>query len=168
MPGIVSNSLKRLRCACKWISNYFRDCWWRFGVNSRGSEIGRFWVKSLGYSLWFWRWRTLRWQWCFFLFGENGPGENLLGTVMINLWKICLEHIFGVLLFLSFESPCWTEVLGQAFRHLLICGLVWIIFTIFFFRDPQIRRKQRDVHATSFKKCYFHCIYCTILGTRKQ
>ena len=41
-------------CACKWISNYFRDCSWRF-VNSEGSEIHRFWPKTLG-SPWFWTW----------------------------------------------------------------------------------------------------------------
>ena len=33
VPGIVPNSLKRLVHVCKWISNYFRACWWRFGVN---------------------------------------------------------------------------------------------------------------------------------------
>ena len=43
--------------ACKCISNYFRQCWWRFRVNSEGSEIGRFLPKSLGYSPWFWKWR---------------------------------------------------------------------------------------------------------------
>ena len=52
--GIVPNSLKCPLCACKWISNYFRDCSWRFGVNSEGSEIHRFWPKSLGYSPWLW------------------------------------------------------------------------------------------------------------------
>ena len=54
--GIVPNSLKCPLCACKWISNYFRDCSWRFGVNSEGSEIHRFWPKTLGYSPWFWTW----------------------------------------------------------------------------------------------------------------
>ena len=57
VPGIVPNSLKRLVDACKWISNYFRTWWLRFGVNSEGPEIGLFWAKSLGYSPWFWRWR---------------------------------------------------------------------------------------------------------------
>ena len=52
--GIVPNFLKCLLCACKWIANYFRDCSWRFRVNSEGSEIHRFWPKSLGYSPWFW------------------------------------------------------------------------------------------------------------------
>ena len=52
--GIVPNSVKCPLCACKWISNYFRDCSWRFGVNSEGSETHRFWAKSLGYSPWFW------------------------------------------------------------------------------------------------------------------
>ena len=46
--GTVPNFLKYLLCACKWISNYFRDCSWRFGVNSEGSEIHRFWPKPLG------------------------------------------------------------------------------------------------------------------------
>ena len=57
MLGFVPNSLNLLLHACKWISNYFRQCWWRFRVNSKGSEIGRFWPKSLGYSPWFWKWR---------------------------------------------------------------------------------------------------------------
>ena len=52
--GIVPNSLKCPLCACKWISNYFRDCSRRFGVNSESSEIHRFWPKTLGYSPWFW------------------------------------------------------------------------------------------------------------------
>ena len=52
--GIVTNFLKCLLCACKWISNYFRDCSRRFGVNSEGSEIHRFWPKTLCYSPWFW------------------------------------------------------------------------------------------------------------------
>ena len=52
--GIVPNFLKCLLCACKCIWKCFRDCSWRFGVNSEGSEIHRFWAKSLCYSLWFW------------------------------------------------------------------------------------------------------------------
>ena len=52
--GIVPNFHKCLLCACKWISNYFEDCSWRFGVNSEGPEIPRFWPKTLCYSLWFW------------------------------------------------------------------------------------------------------------------
>ena len=52
--GIVKNSLKRLLYAWKWISTYFQARSLRFWVNSEGSEIGRFWAKSLGYSPWFW------------------------------------------------------------------------------------------------------------------
>ena len=52
--GIVPNSLKCPLLACKCICKCFRDCSWRFGVNSEGSEIHRFWAKSLGYSPWFW------------------------------------------------------------------------------------------------------------------
>ena len=52
--GIVPNFLKCLLCMCKWISNYFRDCSRRFGVISEGSEIHRFWPKTLCYSPWFW------------------------------------------------------------------------------------------------------------------
>ena len=58
VPGIVWKSLKHLVYACKWISNYFKACSWRFGVNSEESEIRRFWAKSLGYSPWFSRWRN--------------------------------------------------------------------------------------------------------------
>ena len=51
---IVPNFLKCLLCACKWISNYFRDCSRRFGVNSEGSEIHRFnqkpWVIAHGFE----------------------------------------------------------------------------------------------------------------------
>ena len=43
-----------LLCSSKWLSNYFRDYSWRFGVNFEGSEIHRFWPKTLGYSPWFW------------------------------------------------------------------------------------------------------------------
>ena len=57
MLEIVANFLKRLQCACKCISNYFQARSWRYNVNSEGSEIGRIWAKSLGESLWFWRWR---------------------------------------------------------------------------------------------------------------
>ena len=39
---IAPNSLKRLLYARKWVSSCFRDCLWRFWVNSQGSEIGRF------------------------------------------------------------------------------------------------------------------------------
>ena len=52
--GIVPNSLKYLLLACKCICKYFRDCSWRFVVNSLGSEIHRCWAKTLGYSPWFW------------------------------------------------------------------------------------------------------------------
>ena len=49
---IAPNSLKRfLYATC------FRECMCRFWVNSQGSEIGRFWAKTLGYSPWFWKWR---------------------------------------------------------------------------------------------------------------
>ena len=57
--GNRSKSLKRLLCASKWISNYLQARSRRFRVNSHGSEIGRFWAKSVGYSPWFWRWRIL-------------------------------------------------------------------------------------------------------------
>ena len=56
---IAPNSLKRLQNPSKLISNSLRDCLCRFGVNSRGSEIGSFWAKTLGYSPCFWRWRIL-------------------------------------------------------------------------------------------------------------
>ena len=39
--------------------NSLRDLLCRFGVNSQGSKIGRFWAKSLGYSPCFWTWRIL-------------------------------------------------------------------------------------------------------------
>ena len=55
--GIVPNSLKCLLLVFKCFCKYFRDCSWRFGVNSEGSEMHRFWAKSLGYSPWFWTWR---------------------------------------------------------------------------------------------------------------
>ena len=35
-------------------SNCLWDCLCGFRVNSQGSEIGRFWAKTLGYSPWFW------------------------------------------------------------------------------------------------------------------
>ena len=57
--GFVPNSLNFFLYACKCISKYFRESWWRFRANSEGSEIGRFWPKSLGYSPWFWKW----WIW---------------------------------------------------------------------------------------------------------
>ena len=56
---IAPNSLKRLQIPSKIISESLRDLLCRFGVNSQGSKIGRFWAKSLGYSPWFWTWRIL-------------------------------------------------------------------------------------------------------------
>ena len=54
---IAPNFLKGLLYACKWIDK----CLWTylkgFRVNSPGSEIGRFWATSLGYSPCFWTWR---------------------------------------------------------------------------------------------------------------
>ena len=41
VPEIVPNSMKRSRYFWKWISNCFRACSERFGMNSQGSEIGR-------------------------------------------------------------------------------------------------------------------------------
>ena len=52
--GIIPNFLKCLLCVCKCICKCFRDCSWRFGVNSEGSEIHRFWPKTLCYNRWFW------------------------------------------------------------------------------------------------------------------
>ena len=53
------NSVKRLLSAWKWISNRLQDYLSRIRTNSRGSEIDRFWPKTLGYSPWFWTWRIL-------------------------------------------------------------------------------------------------------------
>ena len=53
------NSVKRLLSAWKWISNTLLFYLCRIRVNSRGSEIDRFWPKTLGYSPWFWKWRIL-------------------------------------------------------------------------------------------------------------
>ena len=50
VPEIVTNSMKRSRYAWKRISNCFRACSERFGMNSQGLEFGRFSAKSLGYS----------------------------------------------------------------------------------------------------------------------
>ena len=47
----------------KWISKSFQDYLYGFRKNSLGSEIGRFWAKSLGYSPWFWTWRILAKFW---------------------------------------------------------------------------------------------------------
>ena len=56
---IAPNFLKGLLYACKWISKCLRDYLYRCKANSLGSETGRFWAKSLGYSLCFWKWRIL-------------------------------------------------------------------------------------------------------------
>ena len=56
---IAPNSLKRRLSARKWISNTLQDYLCRFGVNWRGSNIDRFWAKTLGYSPWFWTRRIL-------------------------------------------------------------------------------------------------------------
>ena len=56
---IAPNSVKSILDPSKWISNSMRDRLCRFRVNSRVSDIGRFWAKSLGYSPWFWTWRIL-------------------------------------------------------------------------------------------------------------
>ena len=57
--GNRSKFLKGLLYASKWISKCLRDYFKWFRVNSLGSEIGRFWAKSLGYSPCFWTWRIL-------------------------------------------------------------------------------------------------------------
>ena len=54
---IAPNSLKRFLYARKCVSSCFRDCLCRVWVNSQGSQIGRFWAKTLGCSPWFWKWR---------------------------------------------------------------------------------------------------------------
>ena len=51
---IAPNSLKRLQIPSKIISDSLRDFLCRFGGNSQGSTIGRFWAKSLDYSPCFW------------------------------------------------------------------------------------------------------------------
>ena len=56
---IAPNSLKRLQNRCKMDCDCLRDCLGRFRMNSLGSKIGRFWVKGLGYSPWFWTWPIL-------------------------------------------------------------------------------------------------------------
>ena len=56
---IAPNFLKGLLCACKWISKCSRDYLNGFRANSLGSETGRFWAKSLGYSQCFWTWLIL-------------------------------------------------------------------------------------------------------------
>ena len=56
---IPPNSLKRLQNRSKMICDCWRDCLFRFTVNSQGSKIGRFWAKGLGYSPWFWTWPIL-------------------------------------------------------------------------------------------------------------
>ena len=53
------NYLNRVVNAWKWLSNTLLDYLCRFRVNSRGTEIDRFWPKTLGYSPWFWTWRIL-------------------------------------------------------------------------------------------------------------
>ena len=56
---IAPNSLKRLQNHSKMICDCLRDCLYRFRVNSKGSKIGRFRAKGLGYSPWFWTWPIL-------------------------------------------------------------------------------------------------------------
>ena len=56
---IAPNSLKNLQNRYKMICDCLRDCLYRFRVNSKGSKMGRFWAKGLGYSPWFWTWRFL-------------------------------------------------------------------------------------------------------------
>ena len=56
---IAPNSLKRPQNRSKMISHCLRDCLCRFRVNSKGSKMGRFWAKGLGYSQWFWTWPIL-------------------------------------------------------------------------------------------------------------
>ena len=56
---IAPNSVKRLQNRSKVICDCLRDFLCRFRVNSKGSKIGRFWAKGLGYSQWFWTWTIL-------------------------------------------------------------------------------------------------------------
>ena len=50
---IAPNSLKRRQNRSKMICDCLRECLCRFRVDSKGSKIGRFWAKGLGYSPWF-------------------------------------------------------------------------------------------------------------------
>ena len=56
---IDPNSLKRLQNHSKMICYWLRDCLCRIRVNSKGSLIGRFRAKGMGYSPWFWTWPIL-------------------------------------------------------------------------------------------------------------
>ena len=56
---IVQTFLKGLLCACIWISMCLRDYLNGFRVNWLGSQLRRFWAKSLRYSPCFWTWRIL-------------------------------------------------------------------------------------------------------------
>ena len=50
---IAPNSLKRRQNRSKMICDCLREGLCRFRVDSKGSKIGRFWAKILGYSPWF-------------------------------------------------------------------------------------------------------------------
>ena len=77
---IAPNSMKRRLHAWKWISNGFWACTERFRENSQGSEIDRFWAKTLGYSPWFWKWPILT-------SARNRPKPS-------ETWPICVKMDF--------------------------------------------------------------------------
>ena len=59
LPEIAPNSLTRLLNPFKINSNSMRDRLCQFRVNLKGSKIGRFRAKGLGYSPCFWTWLNL-------------------------------------------------------------------------------------------------------------
>ena len=122
---IAPNSLKRLQIPSKIISDSLRDLLCRFGVNSQGSKIGRFWAKSLGYSPCFWTWRILASPGNRSKLSETPPNpfQNyfwLLAGLVMSIWG---EFAKGRKL-ADFEQKAWA--IAHAFEH----GGFWQVLEI--------------------------------------
>ena len=75
-------------------SNYCGDWRWRFGVNFQGSEIGRFWAKTLCYSP---PWSS-RWQ----IWVTAGNGSKLPETPPMYL-QLDIQLVWGLVVTITGE-----------------------------------------------------------------
>ena len=134
---IAPNSLKHHLNAWKWISNTFRYEWFRFPVNSQGSEINRFSAKSLGYSPWFWTWRIL----------ASPANCSKLPVTSPKCFKMHLKHVAERFVSISSE---FARVRNSPFSAKTLCYSPWS-WTWRILASPENRSKLPEASPKSFK-----------------